>query len=257
MPQSSLSKREIFKVLLARRISVIEFYSHFSVLSFTYFEPIRKLGHHRILRSVGKGGESLINLVAMRLAIGGTGKIITHDENKQMFCWVMNDLISQLPEYERPQLQAMTEPMVDFLMCITSVWYAQTTYEAEIEYLEVVSVLAATHMLDPITFIKRIPDAHDNILRWMYSPQSYRDREMARYDAVPAQRLEELFVQAVRGCEDAIHLGFTNRIDERKLRAMIPGMLRFWRHRAARTQLIEQNIERIWPGCNASGALEV
>jgi hypothetical protein len=258
MSRSGLSRQKIYEILIARRIAMIEFYMHFTVLDPIYFRPLRKLGSKQVLDTIYSGMKSLVELVAMRLESGGTGSIITHDETRQTYLWVLRELISKLPEHEQPHLSSMAEPAVDYLMLISSFWYAHSTYEAEIEYLDAVVALSQAHMLEPVVYLREVPNAQDAIVRWVYSPESYMAWELARYDHTPpCDQLEDLFVQAIRRCEDAIHLAWGARQKEQALRAMIPEALRFWHHRALRAQRAEQRIRRIWPEVITDNALEV
>ncbi len=256
MPKLDLSRQEIVDILSERKIKNIEFYIRIVALQFNFQIPILELDPELILEAVRKGERGLLELVAMRLRSGGTGRIITQDETRQMYDWVMSELIKQLPLHNRAIMQQIADPIVGFSLYISHVWYADTTFEAEVEYVEAVCTLAAAHMLTPLVFLRQIPSSHDDVTRWLFSPDSFRKREMARYDSVDPSKFADRLIHAIRQCEDAIHMAYSARADEVRIREMTPKAISHQVMRAKREARVEEDLKRIWPEAITDSAYE-
>jgi len=187
---------------------------------------------------------------------GSSGQLITHQETRRMLRIAGHELIRNLSDEDQGRVEPLIESITDFLLNIVSVWYADSTFENEWEYVEAVSSLASAHMLDPVSYLRNVAGAQESITRWVYSPDGYRAHELASMDTILPERLGDQFVVCVRRCEDALHMAYAARTEERILRAMIPTTVRYWRVRAERRQRIEHDIRRIWPEMATDGPLE-
>lgn len=254
MTHPPLTKQDIVAILSTREKGNWEIYLRFHVIEFGFLAPLRKLTVGQIMQAVADTNRRLVDLVAHRMLIPSTrGQLVTRKEVLKVMHIAGRELVRQLPEDDQVAVAQLIHPIIDFLINVVRVPYADAVYEEEWGYVEALCALASAHMMDPVTYLQRVRNAQDNITRFIYDPSSYRTRQLASFDAICLELLENEFVACIRACEHALHVAHAARIEERILRAMVPPPASYWRVRALRLQRVEEDIHRIWFG----GAQEV
>jgi len=132
---------------------------------------------------------------------------------------------------------------IDFSITVKECW----------EEITAVVALATSYHVKPEAFLQNVPKAPDLILGMVHSPDSYREREQARFDARHPdvlRRYHDAVQREIQALRD-FHPGLgTHPI---RLNWTPPSEEDFWVARAEWMTAVEQRIDHVWPGQGLGG----